>query len=156
MDPWHIVGAAFSFILEVYKGKDRRHIECTASTIDCQLPGQGIMRVEAGNGLHPDISPHGMESGQWEVVGRALAWETGCWVSELFLTSFIAGSRYDKMLPRTDEKTSSKDWYPDAVRAVFSSSSWSLFGVSQASRGQDGRVPHLHVVLLISGVLVRV
>ena len=64
MDPWHIVGAASSFIMEVCKGKDRRDIERTASTIDCQLPGQGIMRVEAGNGLHLDISPHGMESGQ--------------------------------------------------------------------------------------------
>lgn len=57
MDPWHIVGAAFSFILKVYKRKDRRDVERTASTINSQLPGQGpcALRLEMDSTLtfHP-------------------------------------------------------------------------------------------------------
>lgn len=70
------------------------------------------MWAEAGNGPHPDTLLCGVRLGGERQGVRVLAWETGCHEflrGTLSLIFFIAGGRFAKMLPRTDEKTSSKN-----------------------------------------------
>ena len=112
MSSWHKIGARFPFNLEVYKKEKNVDEVCGSSTVDPHLFGPRITWGEARNGLHPDISACGVAGGQWEVRMGTLVWGTGgCEFLRGAVLSdiFIAGGRFDKMLPRTDEKTSAKN-----------------------------------------------
>lgn len=72
MDPWHIVGAAFSFFLKVYKRKDRRVIERQLPQSTPQPLGQGpcALRLEMDSTL--TFHPMG-----WRVGSEGEGWGAG-------------------------------------------------------------------------------